>query len=80
MIVCSIIVLSAYPDAGCLNAPKAVAPEDKENRGTKLLEDPPLFAGSALFNKERLYEGRMTKTKLQQVGRVTRDAIEELHR
>ncbi len=31
-------------------------------------------------NPERLYDGRMTHSKLQQVGRVTRDAIEALHR
>ncbi len=30
--------------------------------------------------QQRLYDGRMTHSKLQQVGRVTRDAIEALHR
>ena len=32
------------------------------------------------FNRQPLYGGRMTHSKLQQVGRVTKDAIETLHR
>ena len=32
------------------------------------------------FNRQRLYGGRMTSADLRQVGRVTRDAIETLHR
>ena len=32
------------------------------------------------FNKQRLFEGRMTSAKLKQAGRVTRDAIDALHR
>ena len=44
---------------------------------------PPSLAASLnafASHQDRLYDGRMTKGKLQQVGRVTRDAIEVLHR
>eukprot|EP00794_Sanderia_malayensis_P003749 gene3749-4271_t len=39
----------------------------------------PIIAPHAMNQRYPLYDGRMTQSKLQQVGRVTRDAIEALH-
>lgn len=50
------------------------------NLGIDLPHSTVQFQGPDHFVKQKLYEGRMTSSKLKQVGRITRDAIETLHR
>ena len=32
------------------------------------------------FQTQRVYDGKMTQSKLKEVGKITKDAIETLHR